>query len=233
MSQHIDKRVLLWEGLGCRTFSFFLVSAYNPLLLVPWLPPGPSKLLVLSQFRGQVSLFPSGVLSFGLFRLALLALSPAGLRSWFFPLTAPPLGNLHLLIAVCPGASSHDPFYVVGQKAPAVEEGKVHSQYPPPALGPTKVGNGEASLPLSCPYTLDSVPATVPSVTASPADPELLGPLSVLYAALIAKLLEMTVPFPGRDPSSGRRVAEFWWSGCTDCRGDGEMECVMPKAGRT
>ncbi|XP_076697498.1 transport and Golgi organization protein 1 homolog isoform X1 [Callospermophilus lateralis] len=43
---------------------------------------------------------------------------------------------------------------------------------------------------------MDSVPATVPSVTASPGDPELLGPLSVLYAALIAKLLELFTPLP-------------------------------------
>ncbi|XP_077892167.1 transport and Golgi organization protein 1 homolog isoform X1 [Ictidomys tridecemlineatus] len=34
-------------------------------------------------------------------------------------------------------------FTCIGRKAPAVEEGKVHSQYPPPALGPTEVGNGE------------------------------------------------------------------------------------------
>ncbi|XP_025783600.1 transport and Golgi organization protein 1 homolog isoform X1 [Puma concolor] len=43
---------------------------------------------------------------------------------------------------------------------------------------------------------MDSVPATVPSVTASPGDPELLGPLSVLYAALIAKLLELVATLP-------------------------------------
>lgn len=43
---------------------------------------------------------------------------------------------------------------------------------------------------------MDSVPATVPSITATPGDPELLGPLSVLYAAFIAKLLEVTVPIP-------------------------------------
>ncbi|XP_077892168.1 transport and Golgi organization protein 1 homolog isoform X2 [Ictidomys tridecemlineatus] len=54
----------------------------------------------------------------------------------------------------------------------------------------------EALLPLSCPYTMDSVPATVPSVTAFPGDPELLGPLSVLYAALIAKLLELFTTLP-------------------------------------
>lgn len=56
---------------------------------------------------------------------------------------------------------------------------------------------------------MDSVPATVPSVTASPGDPELLGPLSVLYAALIAKLLEVTVPAPREGPQlwqAGRRV---------------------------
>ncbi|KAM9612659.1 transport and Golgi organization protein 1 homolog isoform 6-T6 [Trichechus inunguis] len=43
---------------------------------------------------------------------------------------------------------------------------------------------------------MDSVPTTVPSVTASPGDPELLGPLSVLYAALIAKLLELVATLP-------------------------------------
>nr|XP_048295485.1 transport and Golgi organization protein 1 homolog isoform X7 [Myodes glareolus] len=43
---------------------------------------------------------------------------------------------------------------------------------------------------------MDSVPATVPAVTASPGDPELLGPLSVLYAALIAKLLELIATLP-------------------------------------
>ncbi|KAM5144814.1 transport and Golgi organization protein 1 homolog [Callospermophilus lateralis] len=83
-------------------------------------------------------------------------------------------------------------FTCVGRKAPAVEEDKVHSHYPPPALGPPE---GSVA-PLSCPYTMDSVPATVPSVTASPGDPELLGPLSVLYAALIAKLLELFTTLP-------------------------------------
>ncbi|XP_031193475.1 transport and Golgi organization protein 1 homolog isoform X5 [Mastomys coucha] len=43
---------------------------------------------------------------------------------------------------------------------------------------------------------MDSLPATVPAVTASPGDPELLGPLSVLYAALIAKLLELIATLP-------------------------------------
>ncbi|XP_014440381.1 transport and Golgi organization protein 1 homolog isoform X4 [Tupaia chinensis] len=43
---------------------------------------------------------------------------------------------------------------------------------------------------------MDSVPATVPSVTASPGDAELLGPLSVLYAALIAELLELVATLP-------------------------------------
>lgn len=47
---------------------------------------------------------------------------------------------------------------------------------------------------------MDSVPATVPSITATPGDPELVGPLSVLYAAFIAKLLEVTVPIPGEGP---------------------------------
>lgn len=66
--------------------------------------------------------------------------------------------------------------------------------------------HGEASPLFSHPHTMDSVPATVPSVTASPGDPELLEPLSVFYAALLAKLLEVKAPPPGRDPSSGRRV---------------------------
>ncbi|XP_021562561.1 melanoma inhibitory activity protein 3 isoform X5 [Carlito syrichta] len=43
---------------------------------------------------------------------------------------------------------------------------------------------------------MDSVPATVPSITASPRDAELLGPLSVLYAALIAQLLEVVATLP-------------------------------------
>lgn len=51
---------------------------------------------------------------------------------------------------------------------------------------------------------MDSVPATVPSVTPSPGDSELLGPLSVLYAALIAKLLEVTAPIPGEGPQPWR-----------------------------
>lgn len=60
--------------------------------------------------------------------------------------------------------------------------------------------HGEASPRIRCPHTMDSVPATVPSVTTSPGDPQLLGPLSVLYAALIAKLLEVTDPIPGEGP---------------------------------
>lgn len=54
----------------------------------------------------------------------------------------------------------------------------------------------ETSPPLSSPSTMDSVPATVPSATASQGDPELLGPLSVLYAALLAKLLELVATLP-------------------------------------
>lgn len=56
---------------------------------------------------------------------------------------------------------------------------------------------------------MDSVPATVPSVTVSPGDSELLGPLSVLYAAFIAKLLEVRVRMPREGPrlrQAGRRV---------------------------
>lgn len=63
-----------------------------------------------------------------------------------------------------------------------------------------------SSSPRSCPHTMDSLPATVPAVTASPGDPELLGPLSVLYAALIAKLLEVTVP-------SRREGSRLWQAG--------------------
>uniref|UniRef100_A0A2K6TY31 MIA SH3 domain ER export factor 3 n=1 Tax=Saimiri boliviensis boliviensis TaxID=39432 RepID=A0A2K6TY31_SAIBB len=43
---------------------------------------------------------------------------------------------------------------------------------------------------------MDSVPATVSSLPATPGDPELLGPLSVLYAAFIAKLLELVSTLP-------------------------------------
>ncbi|XP_012315147.2 transport and Golgi organization protein 1 homolog isoform X7 [Aotus nancymaae] len=43
---------------------------------------------------------------------------------------------------------------------------------------------------------MDSVPATVSSIPATPGDPELLGPLSVLYAAFIAKLLELVSTLP-------------------------------------
>ncbi|XP_075386602.1 transport and Golgi organization protein 1 homolog isoform X5 [Tenrec ecaudatus] len=43
---------------------------------------------------------------------------------------------------------------------------------------------------------MESVPATVPSVGVSPGDPELVGPLSVLYAALIANLLELVATLP-------------------------------------
>ncbi|XP_023369684.1 transport and Golgi organization protein 1 homolog isoform X2 [Otolemur garnettii] len=53
------------------------------------------------------------------------------------------------------------------------------------------IPQGSVASPLSWPYTMDSVPATVPSITAASGDPELLGPLSVLYAAFIAKLLEL------------------------------------------
>lgn len=65
--------------------------------------------------------------------------------------------------------------------------------------------HGEASPLLRWPLAMDSVPATVPCVTPSPGDPELLGPLSVLYAALIAKLLEVTFPHP-QLWEEGRRV---------------------------
>ncbi|MBZ3869436.1 Melanoma inhibitory activity protein 3 [Sciurus carolinensis] len=96
----------------------------------------------------------------------------------------------------------------VGREAPATGEGEGHSRYPSPVLGPLEVGNGgrglspvpfsrKASSPLSCPYTMDSVPATVPSVAASRGDPELLGPRSVLYAALI-----------GRDSRCGSEAGE-------------------------
>lgn len=63
---------------------------------------------------------------------------------------------------------------------------------------------GEASPPLRCPPAMDAVPATVPSVTASPGNAGLLGPLSVLYAAFIARLLEVTNDtIPKGPPSRG------------------------------
>lgn len=79
---------------------------------------------------------------------------------------------------------------------------------------------GEASPPLRCPPAMDAVPATVPSVTASPGNAGLLGPLSVLYAAFIARLLEVTAPIAGRAPTPGRGG-----------RG-GETARVRPAAGR-
>ena len=72
-------------------------------------------------------------------------------------------------------------------------------------IGVLVLSHREASAALRCPVTMDSVPATVPSVTSSSGDPELLGPLSGLYAALIARLLEVTA----LSPSSGRRVDQF------------------------
>ncbi|KAL0608934.1 Transport and Golgi organization protein 1-like protein [Plecturocebus cupreus] len=56
-------------------------------------------------------------------------------------------------------------------------------------------------------YTVDSVPATVSSIPATPGDLELLGPL-VLYAAFIAKLLEVTVLIP-REGSHLWQAASF------------------------
>ena len=76
--------------------------------------------------------------------------------------------------------------------------------------------HGEALLPLFCPHTMESVPATVPSVPASAGDSELLGPLSVLYAALIAKLLEVTVPIPGEGP-------QLWQAGGLVLSGAGSL----------
>ncbi|XP_047375734.1 transport and Golgi organization protein 1 homolog isoform X2 [Sciurus carolinensis] len=98
-------------------------------------------------------------------------------------------------------------FAGVGREAPAAGEGEGHSQYPPPVLHPSQVGNGgrglspvrfsrEASSPLSCPCTMDSVPAAVLCVAASPGDPELLGPLTVLYAALVACLFQLVATLP-------------------------------------
>ncbi|XP_071463846.1 transport and Golgi organization protein 1 homolog [Marmota flaviventris] len=46
---------------------------------------------------------------------------PSVLRSWFFPLPAPPLGILHLLTAVRPVASSDDTFYVRWAESACVE----------------------------------------------------------------------------------------------------------------
>lgn len=76
---------------------------------------------------------------------------------------------------------------------------------------------------------MDSVPATVPSVTSSPGDPELLGPLSVLYAALIAKLLEVTVPTILALAAGGRVL-----SGVGALTGGARRGwSVRPQAGRT
>lgn len=63
-------------------------------------------------------------------------------------------------------------------------------------IGVLVLSHREASFALRCPVTMDSVPATVPSVTSSSGDPELLGPLSGLYAALIARLLELLATLP-------------------------------------
>lgn len=69
---------------------------------------------------------------------------------------------------------------------------------------------------------MDSLPATVPAVTASPGDPELLGPLSVLYAALIAKLLEVTVPSP-------REGLRLWkWGGPGPGRASVQSDMTVP-----
>ncbi|XP_012921969.1 melanoma inhibitory activity protein 3 isoform X1 [Heterocephalus glaber] len=43
---------------------------------------------------------------------------------------------------------------------------------------------------------MDAVLASAPAVAVSPGDPELLGPLSVLYAALVARLLELVATLP-------------------------------------
>lgn len=80
---------------------------------------------------------------------------------------------------------------------------------------------------LACRRAMDSVPATVPSVSASPGDSELLGPLSVFFAALIAKLLEVTVPLPGGTP--GRLVAVPIGAGALT---DGAREKRGPGPGR-
>lgn len=106
----------------------------------------------------------------------------------------------------------------------------------PPEPGPFPRRSVDGGLSGACRQgsvaaSMDSVPATVPSVTASQGDPELLGPLSVLYAALFAKLLEVTAPFPGRDSRfwpAGGRVA----SGVGGCLGWRAEACVRPKAGQ-
>lgn len=84
---------------------------------------------------------------------------------------------------------------------------------------------------------MDSVPATVPAVTASPGDPELLGPLSVLYAALIAKLLEVTVPREG--PRLWQAGGSAGQSGCPPRAtaperraGCGQRGCGVGRSGR-
>lgn len=98
------------------------------------------------------------------------------------------------------------------RKGPRSGKAKFIPSVRPPE--PARSRPQEASPPRSGPYAMDSVPATVPAVTASPGDPELLGPLSVLYAALIAKLLEVTVPREG--PRLWQAGGSAGQSGCPE-----------------
>lgn len=154
------------------------------------------------------------------------------------PAVAPPTAgraSVRTLTSARPGADSDDVFtegagreVSVSVSVPAAGEGEVHSRRPPETsrvLFRSEGGNGdgrrgegpalslgEASPPLVRPHAMDSVPATVPSVPASPGPSELLEPLSVLYAALLARLLEVT-PRSREGPQprqAGGRTSSDW-----------------------
>ncbi|KAM6166255.1 transport and Golgi organization protein 1 homolog [Erethizon dorsatum] len=73
---------------------------------------------------------------------------------------------------------------------------------PPSSPAPCRLGEGRLARAGSgwvrreLPFAMDAVPAAVPAVAVSPGEPELLGPLSVLYAALVARLLELVATLP-------------------------------------
>lgn len=60
------------------------------------------------------------------------------------------------------------------------------------SAGPARSGPARGELL----FAMDAVPPSVPAVAVSPGDPALLGPLSVLYAALVARLLELVATLP-------------------------------------
>lgn len=177
-----------------------------PILVAPEPPQNRVFCLSLKHLSFVTPRLPA----LGFFRAGLLALPcrpPPRLTIGFFR-----RGPAHCGPAFAPGAGSGD----VSPRRRRAEsalggEGEVHCLYRPvswvlPGGGSGDAGgapepcHGQAAPRISCPHTMDSVPATVPSVTTSPGDPQLLGPLSVLYAALIAKLLEVTDPIPAEGP---------------------------------